>query len=98
MMHINHAEIAWRQLQRIRHNLAHSPLPIMRVIPPIAHDRAGASDGPDPLPKGPSSDPRGSAVEAGRPVTQSDPGDECDCPSCRSDCARIAPCQRESEQ
>lgn len=68
-MIMNHAEIAWRQLNRIRHNIDNSPLPGMRVIPPIAQDRAGASDGPEPLSKGPSSDPRGSAVEAGRPVT-----------------------------
>lgn len=93
-MQINHAEIAWRQLNRIRHDITHSPPPIMRVIPPIAHDRAGASDG-HPLSKGPSSDPRGSAVEAGRPATprNSDP-QPCTCPTCISDCARIAPCQR----
>lgn len=97
-MIINHAEIAFRQLQRIRHNIAHSPLPDMCVIPPTAQ-RAGASDGPKPLSKGPSSDPRGSAVEAGRPVTprNSDP-QPCDCPVCVSDCARITPCQRENEQ
>ena len=93
-MMINHAEIAWRQLNRIRHDIEHSPLPVMRVIPPIAQDRAGASDG-STLSKEPSSDPRGSAVEAGRPVTprNSDP-QPCMCPVCTSDCARIAPCQR----
>jgi hypothetical protein len=94
-MMINHAEIAWRQLQRIRHNIANPPLLDTCVIPPTAW-RAGASDGSEPLSKGPSSDPRGSAVEAGRPVTQSDPGDDCDCPVCTSDCARVAPCQRKA--
>lgn len=27
-----------------------------------------------------------------------DPGDACNCPSCLSDCAYIAPCMREGEE
>jgi hypothetical protein len=95
-MDINHAALAFTRLMRMRRNMHLSPLPDLRVIPPTAQ-LAGASDSPRPSP-GLSPDPRGSAVEAGRPANQSDPGDECGCPVCTSDCARVAPCQRESER
>ncbi|MFX4085843.1 hypothetical protein ACKU27_12150 [Sphingobium yanoikuyae] len=36
-------------------------------------------------------------IEADRSAYQSDPGDECPCPICTSDCARIVPCQREND-
>ncbi|WP_416464012.1 hypothetical protein [Sphingomonas sp. VDB2] len=89
---IDFAGISLSRLIRMRRDMHLSPLPDMRVIPPTAQ-QAGASDGLT-LSRGPSSDPRVSAVEAGRHATQSDPGDECDCPACRSDCAGIVPCQR----
>lgn len=69
------------------------PLSELRASPLCAH-RAGASD--DHTPSRSSSDPRGSAVEAGRPANQSEPG--CDCPVCTSDLAAIVPCQRENDQ
>ncbi|UZW54024.1 hypothetical protein NUH86_10805 [Sphingobium sp. JS3065] len=68
------------------------PLSQVRACPLGAH-RTGASD--DLPPPGSSSDPRGSAVEAGRPATHPEPG--CDCPVCTSDLAAIVPCQRENE-
>jgi hypothetical protein len=94
-MDINHAALAFTRLMRMRRLINQSALPELCVIPPTAQP-AGASD--SSRPHGLSSDPRGSAVEAGRPANQSDPGDKCDCPVCASDCARVAPCQRESEQ
>lgn len=93
-MDINHAAFALSRLLRMRRLMHSSPLPDMCVIPPTAQ-QAGASDGL-PLSQGPSSDPRRSVVEAGRPANQFDPGDECDCQSCRSDCAGIVSCQRET--
>lgn len=94
-MDINYAALAFARLIRLRRQIPASSLPDMCVIPPTAQ-RAGASDGLSPS-QGPSSDPRGSAVEAGRPANQSDPGDECGCPVCTSDCARILPCQRKDD-
>ncbi len=63
---------------------------------PLAARHAGASDAGTPPPA--SRSPSGSAVEAGRPANlsdQSDPGDECTCPACTSDCAGIVPCLNE---
>ncbi|MEO7469795.1 MAG: hypothetical protein ABIV36_22530 [Sphingobium limneticum] len=94
MMDINHAALAFTRLMRMRRLINQSALPDLCVIPPTAQP-AGASDSSRPSP-GLSHDPRGSAVEAGRPAQQSDPGDECDCPVCTSDCARVAPCQRKA--
>lgn len=86
-MDINHAALAFARLIRLRRRIRASPLPDMCVTPPTAQ-QVGASDGLS-LSQGPSSDPRGSAVEAGRSANQSDLGDECDCPVCTSDCARV---------
>lgn len=95
-MHINHASLALTRFLRMRALMHLSPLPEAHAVPLVVR-RAGASDDPNPLSKGSSFDPRGSAVEAGRPANQSDPGDECDCPACQSDCAGIVPCQREND-
>lgn len=91
-MHINHASIAFTQFMRMRGLMTFPPLPIERI--PLSAELAAAS-GDRPSLRLPH-EPRGSAVEAGRPATprNSDPGKDCDCPTCRSDCARILPCQR----
>ncbi len=90
---INHASVAFAQFMRMRGLMTYPPLLIERI--PLSAGLAVASDGL-PLSQEPSHHPRGSAVEAGRPATprNSDPGNDCDCPTCRSDCARILPCQR----
>lgn len=75
--------------------LSKPPLSELRASPHCAH-RAGASD--DLPPPGSSSDPRGSAVEAGRPANQSEPTGECDCAVCSSDLAGIMPCLLENEE
>lgn len=75
--------------------LSKPPLSELRASPHCAH-RAGASD--DLPPPGSSSDPRGSAVEAGRPANPSMPGAPCGCPVCTSDLADILPCERENDQ
>lgn len=82
---LNFADIALTRLNRLRRDMTNPQLPDMRVIPPTAQ-QAGAS-GDLTLSHGSPSINSGSAVEAGRPAKQSDPGDECDCPACRSDCA-----------
>ena len=69
MMDINHAALAFTRLMRLRRDMHLSPLPDLRAIPLTAQP-VGASDSPRPSP-GLSPDPRGSAVEAGRPATQS---------------------------
>lgn len=94
---INMSATAFCRYLRARAAAAHSPLPD-RAATPVAARQAGASGEPEPLSPGSPSLPRGSAVEAGRSAMQSDPGDECGCPSCQSDCAGIAPCVRENER
>ncbi|AJR24535.1 hypothetical protein TZ53_13175 [Sphingobium sp. YBL2] len=69
------------------------PLSQLRVYPPVTQ-RTGASD--DLPPSRSSIDPRGSAVEAGRPANPST-SDECDCAVCSSDLAGIVPCEREND-
>lgn len=71
--------------------LKQSQLSQLRVYPPVTQ-RTGASD--DLPPSRSSIDPRGSAVEAGRPANQST-SDECDCAVCSSDLAGIVPCPLE---
>jgi len=68
------------------------PLSQVRTYPLSAH-RTGASD--DLPPPGSSSDPRGSAVEAGRPANTSEQGS--DCLPCQQGLTHIAPCQREND-
>ncbi|QPI73903.1 hypothetical protein [Sphingobium sp. Cam5-1] len=84
------ASLATDHRQRL---LNKPPLSQLRASP-LSAQRTGASD--DHSPSRSSSDPRGSAVEAGRPANLSEPG--CDCPVCTSDLADIAPCQRENEE
>lgn len=69
------------------------PLSQLRASP-LSAQRAGASD--DLSPSRSSSDPRGSAVEAGRSANQSEPGEPCDCLPCRLGLTHISPCERES--
>ena len=66
------------------------PLSQVRTCPLSVH-RTGASD--DLPPPGSSSDPRGSAVEAGRPAT-----DGCDCAVCSTDMVGIVPCPLEEDE
>lgn len=87
---INVSCLAFRRFLRARAAAASNP-PDARFNPLCAR-QAVASDDPAPLPEGSSPRPGGSAVEAGRSAKQSDPGDECDCAVCSSDCARILPC------
>lgn len=94
---INMSATAFSRFLRARAAASRSPLPDRAVIP-LAARQAGASGDPEPLSSGSPSLPRGSAVEAGRSAMQSDPGDECGCPACQSDCAGIAPCVRENER
>ena len=70
------------------------PLSELRAPPLCAH-RTGASD--DLSPRS-SSDPCGSAVEAGRPANPFTTSDGCDCAVCTSDLAGIVPCEREIEE
>lgn len=90
---IDPSVISFNRFQRARAARA-SRLPDGAVIP-LAALRAGASGDPAPLPNGSPFLPRGSAVEAGRPANRYVPDDECPCPACQSDCARIVPCMTE---
>ncbi|WP_257556478.1 hypothetical protein [Sphingobium sp. CFD-2] len=76
--------------ERKRHLLNQPQLPVRAS--PLCARRAEASDDHPPVRS--SSDPRGSAVEAGRPANPST-SDECDCAVCSSDLAGIVPCERE---
>jgi hypothetical protein len=93
---IDIASMAAMQAQRLLTLLHQPPLSATRVSPLCAR-RAGASGDLAPFHGSPSS-PRGPVIEADRSSYQSDPGDECPCPICTSDCARIVPCQRENDQ
>ena len=66
----------------------------LRTCPLSAH-RTGASGDQPPFRS--SSDPRGSAVEAGRPANDPEPADGCDCAVCSTDMVGIVPCHRENE-
>jgi hypothetical protein len=94
---IDMSSTAFSRYLRARAAASRSPLPD-HAVSPLAARPAGASGDPEPLSPGSPSLPRGSAVEAGRSAMQSDPGDECGCPACQSDCAGIAPCQRDNER
>jgi len=93
---IDVASIAWARFMRTRDLMTSPPPLIERAVTPDA-PWAGASGDLTLSPGSPFS-PRGPAVEAGRSANKSDPGDECQCPACRSDCAGIAPCEREDDQ
>ncbi|KEZ17694.1 hypothetical protein CP98_03177 [Sphingobium yanoikuyae] len=90
------ASMAAHKAERLRRLNNQPPLSDCVVIPLTAH-RAGASGDLAPFHGSPSS-PRGPVIEADRSAYQSDPGDECPCPICTSDCARIVPCQRENDR
>lgn len=68
------------------------PLSQVRACPLGTHGTEASDDLPPP---GSSSDPRGSAVEAGRPANPSEQG--CDCLPCQQGLTHIAPCQREND-
>lgn len=91
------ASMAAHNAERLRRLNNQPPLSDCVVIPPDG--APGRSLGrPRPFHRSPSS-PRGPVIEADRSAYQSDPGDdECPCPICTSDCARIVPCQRENDQ
>ena len=94
-MNIDYAAIAFTRLQRLRALMHYPHPPELRVTPPTAQQAVASDD--RPLSPRSSPEPLVSAVEAGRHATQSDPGDECDCPACTSDCGRIAPCMRKDD-
>jgi hypothetical protein len=63
---INYAAIALDRHVRMHRDMHQPYLPVLRAIP-LTAQLAGASDSSRPSP-GLSPDPRGSAVEAGRPA------------------------------